>query len=519
MPSNPQRSAYLIVAGVAAIFLFRLAWHWLAPIGSFVSQTPDDAYYYFQVARHVAAGAGSTFDGVNMTNGYHPLWLLVCSAVALAFDPAGIDLSALENQARTLLSLQWFVAVGGLVLLLRAIKPLIASNAWVLAVAACALPPVIYGCSDGLESGLVLLLVGAVIVSGLREAPLGPRPVLREFEWGALLSLAFLVRLDLALLCVSIGVYTTIALIRRRIDARTWLRKGLAWGIPVVAVALVYFIINQAMTGESTPISGSLKSTFPHPSGNRAHLPHLVMGAGLFVLTALGSRLTQHPGCRQMLVIGALFQATHLVYTALFMSWGVHAWHLTGFWPFALLATGVIADRFSERRRLLTIVAATTLLAGIVGQVAFLKGRSERAFQAQSYQAALWARQNVAGARLIGMSDCGVFGYFRGGGVVNLDGLINNRDYQNHLASQGLASYLHAQGIGFIAHHAVPAERIDADSDPYIYTRRAHRALFVKGSPTIELWQRDILYKGPAFADGRGVKHFVVWKWSRRPAL
>ena len=33
----------------------------------------DDAYYYLRVARNVAAGHGSTFYGIEASNGYHPL--------------------------------------------------------------------------------------------------------------------------------------------------------------------------------------------------------------------------------------------------------------------------------------------------------------------------------------------------------------------------------------------------------------------------------------------------------------
>ncbi len=40
--------------------------------------TRDDAYYYFKVAQNITEGNGSTFDGINPTNGYHPLWLIVC---------------------------------------------------------------------------------------------------------------------------------------------------------------------------------------------------------------------------------------------------------------------------------------------------------------------------------------------------------------------------------------------------------------------------------------------------------
>jgi len=40
--------------------------------------TTDDAFYYFKVAQNIAEGQGSTFDGLHLTNGYHPLWMLVC---------------------------------------------------------------------------------------------------------------------------------------------------------------------------------------------------------------------------------------------------------------------------------------------------------------------------------------------------------------------------------------------------------------------------------------------------------
>lgn len=40
--------------------------------------TRDDAYYYFKVAQNITEGKGSTFDGINPTNGYHPLWMVIC---------------------------------------------------------------------------------------------------------------------------------------------------------------------------------------------------------------------------------------------------------------------------------------------------------------------------------------------------------------------------------------------------------------------------------------------------------
>src|SRR3954447_11568710 len=61
--------------------------------------TFDDAFYYFGIARNVAHGHGSTFDGIDPTNGYHPLWMLM----AVPVYAAGLDGT---TAVRVLLALQ-----------------------------------------------------------------------------------------------------------------------------------------------------------------------------------------------------------------------------------------------------------------------------------------------------------------------------------------------------------------------------------------------------------------------------
>ena len=48
----------------------------------------DDAFYYFGIAKHVVTGKGFTFDGLNRTNGFQPLWqLLILPIFAIFKDP------------------------------------------------------------------------------------------------------------------------------------------------------------------------------------------------------------------------------------------------------------------------------------------------------------------------------------------------------------------------------------------------------------------------------------------------
>ncbi len=47
------------------------------PIPTQLDKTlPDDAYYYFLTARNAAEGRGASVDGINPSNGWHPLWML-----------------------------------------------------------------------------------------------------------------------------------------------------------------------------------------------------------------------------------------------------------------------------------------------------------------------------------------------------------------------------------------------------------------------------------------------------------
>ena len=47
----------------------------------------DDAFYYFQIAWHMANGEFSTFDGgITRTSGYHPAWLFLITPFYWVFD-------------------------------------------------------------------------------------------------------------------------------------------------------------------------------------------------------------------------------------------------------------------------------------------------------------------------------------------------------------------------------------------------------------------------------------------------
>ncbi len=115
----------------------------------------DDAYYYFKVAQNISEGRGSTFDGINLTNGYHPLWTLVSVPI---FALARFDIIL---PLRVLVLVMAAFSVIAAILLFRLLKKPMGEPIAMLAAAYWALDMTVHGIITqlGLETGLVALSV------------------------------------------------------------------------------------------------------------------------------------------------------------------------------------------------------------------------------------------------------------------------------------------------------------------------------------------------------------------------
>ncbi len=178
----------------------------LAPPHSLLNWFPtDDAFFYFKVAQNIAEGRGSTFDGFGLTNGYHPLWLLVCVPV---FWLARYDLYLPLRVLVLLLGLlQW----GSAWLLFRWLRAGLRLPAALLGSAFWALYPYLHTLTarNGLETGLSAFFLLAVL------AYLS-RPGFSLWRAGLLAALAFLSRLDNIFLLSLLGLWLALPPQRRK---------------------------------------------------------------------------------------------------------------------------------------------------------------------------------------------------------------------------------------------------------------------------------------------------------------
>lgn len=423
--------AVVLYAGLVAVSI----WNAGVPL------THEDGFYYFAIARHLAAGAGSTFDGLHPTNGYHPLWLLVLSAVHAA-APAGRALiygTALQGAL-------WVASAVGLLVVARklvgAMPAFLAVLVWV-------------GLTDRIAlAGLEWTLHALLVVAGAWAWQRRGRTPRQALSLGILLSFTALARLDAVLLAGALAL----AVLRDEGGAvRDRVRRGLAVAGPVAAALVAYAAVNLAMFGHAQPVSASAKMLWSRALLDRD--PHFQAGGwfwakaqsalwmarhldsawvlGLVVGTVGAAVVSFTPAgkctraLRPFVAAGALQLAAYVL---------LHHGELSyARWYYVLqplLAALVAADllewtlaRVRARRMAGALACGLAVAVTAAGLWRWRREESRLGSRIPLLEAAAWVAAELPTDARIGSWNAGTLGYLSGRTVVNLDGLVNSWDY------------------------------------------------------------------------------------------
>ncbi len=427
-------------------------------------QLLDDGYYYLQVAWNISRGAGSSFDGIHSTNGYHPLWQMALVPLHwIASKPAAAWLAV---GLQTLL-----FAASGLVLC-RLVRR--AGGGTGAATAACVFWVLNMwlwgkGAMSGMETGLLLLLFGTCLNLLLRTLRTGGG----GWRLGAFLALATAARLDSAALAAAAAA----VLLARRMRG-----QALRAAVPTVAYLAVYLSLNALLFGGATPVSGYVKSQTGRAllsrlvrHGDTAALSHAASNLG--ELVTLGGRLPAWAalaclalvaaaaaaawrrggeGLRGLMAATGIYGALLLGFYALLYPSLLGAY--TYYWlPLIYALTGVAfasLSGFGRRLRGWTVTSALVLLSAfdLVYAADRLRSWSFTVPEGQRPEAAgVRFLNSLQGDVLVGSWDAGYVGWRCRHPVVNLDGLVSSYRYQEFLEEHGVEEWILQEGITHVA--------------------------------------------------------------------
>jgi hypothetical protein len=495
---------WALVAGAAACLLVlpQLVFSLAAPDHSVVGKyfDTDDAYYYFQIARNIAAGHGSTFDQVTLTNGFHPLWMAVLVPIyAVAHGDPFFPL-------RVILVVQsifhWLAALFLLLALRRvglgfagaicALLWLMLSPRWNMDVL------------NGTEMALNLCLTASLLfllALAASMAPAGNRrtpPLWLAALIGLNIGLLFLARLDNVFMLLVLGAgYVVILLWKgglRSIELGRLVQHGFVLILPLAVFGLAYVVLSLFVYGAFLPVSGQVKhywysiggSVFgPPPLGplsslaayfsrasskvvsgpivgldrywalRRAALP---VAAG-FVFGGLRGRraLLGAAGLLTACLIGA--SLIHPAYYALVGYVQSREWYwvteyMAILWLIALGLSGLLEVRLPPAWRL--VVAGVAITAMLVwrlpGYAAWVAGQFQfRPSDGSDYfDRAAFLERHTPPSAVIGTPNAGGLAYLSDRRVVNIDGLVNSYGFLAAMRNGQADRYLEQMGVDYI---------------------------------------------------------------------
>jgi hypothetical protein len=300
----------------------------------------DDFFYYLRIAQHIAAGHHSTFDGTHLTNGYHPLWMLVISALVWLFGSGSAFFYALQSVLLLCVLVTYFFIA-------RTLAGVAPRTGWAPQwIAAGLATSAITLAAGGMEVALAIPLVSALVY--YRLCVFSWRPW-RAFLLGVLSAAAVLARLDLALLAVTMAVldvslHAEVSVVRR-------LQCSLAYLCGASPVG-VYLVLNKRWFGTPMPVSGQAKEMrFHHwPSSSLLHfffsppqLYFMVYPLLLAIIAAIIALVAWHPVWQAALRGRIACVVALLVFPFLFLATlsMLSDWHLWAWYGYPLVVAGI----------------------------------------------------------------------------------------------------------------------------------------------------------------------------------
>ena len=458
----------------------------------------DDAYYYFTIGRNWAHGHASTFDLIDRTNGYHPLWQ------GISIIPYLVGLDGLAA-VRTLLVLQLALWAGALLLVARIVST--AVDGWkrlgdeaagqrfceavVVAafVALCTNPFLFKMTVNGLESGVVVPVGAALCALAIRiRGRFITRATTRE-RWltGALLALAFLARTDAIILIGVLAVWCGFDADRSNMRLAERLRRGLEILAIPVAVVVVYLALNWAYFGTALQISGTVKRLPITPM--RALLVAIWAVLCLTLLTRsrrAPKRSSRAPATRRFVASTGFYGVfcVALVGYYLLLQEVPYLWYfaplaLYGTLLLVLLVADLVEGAFVEAsERAGTVSAFATrapalillgpLVIAMVWSVPATIDPASRSLLVNDAASGRWINSHLPPNARIASWDAGAIGYFAHRRVVNLDGVVNSRDYFDARRNGWTSDFLADRQVTWVANHGGAVQGHDPDINAQI---------------------------------------------------
>ncbi len=433
-----------LALGVGLAVRLMIAW---LPVQELIMRfNADDAYYYLTIARNVVTGRGVSFDGIALTNGFHPLYLL------LLLPLFWVTSSAIELNVHLALSLLAICNVLTTLPLYTIVKRMWRQEAALIAAIAWLFNPWVVAITlMGVESALYVLLMAWTLCVYMEWR--SEHRITRLVALGLLAGLTILARTDGIFLAVGMAI-DLLGGVRR--EKGIW-RALMIFGSSVGIVLLPWLLWNWLTFGTVAQTSGmailygqvyemspTVLRVFSSIQMFLLTLVLLMFQGSVIVLALLITAIVSRKERASASGVGGsgVSGRVLVIYAVLwFAFYAVYFRHrqLWYFLPMVFIATLSIGKVYRIWQALLPRAVGRLRFAVLVFysvtfvfSLGFWESNRLALYPAQAngYIIAQWVSANTEPQARIGTWNAGVVGYLSTRMIVNLDGVVNNELYR-----------------------------------------------------------------------------------------
>ena len=423
------------------------------PFNFILNFAHDDSFFYIKTAENFSKGLGSTFDGVNPTNGYHPLYFL--TLVIIFIIPEYLFNASPETLYRLVFSLHTVLIIFISFFVFKSLKLILKEkfNNIFISILFLLLASFVFIRDYGLESHLAILFLSIFLYIKSKELTgEGEYPIIKSI----LLSLIFLSRTDFVFSLIPFVLTTDVYLSHEK-------KRYSNYSVSILLfTVLLYYTSNYIFFGHLETVSGKLLNGFPRflfvsniktlitdPAklyNQFARIIFLIVSFVVFTLYFFKKGKEQEK-VRKYLVLIFAMGAGSLFFTLIHLCFNVYSireWYMT--LP-VFVSIIMISLVFSEIKYLnvVSVILAIVLFIGV-----FYGSRIGNYKYNYGYKYAKELNKIIPKDDIIYQVDyCGVTAFFSDRKIINGDGLINSFEYTDYLKAGKIGEYMKMKNVKY----------------------------------------------------------------------
>ena len=406
--------------GVIALFLY-------IPIKLLLSTnivqfTPDDGFYYLTLARHFANSGKWTFDGIHATSGFHLLWAYLLAVISFIIRPS-VDTFPILGLAMS------FLIIVGMIIYADRTQSAI-TMLWLLFLITT--PIFIYNSISLTEFCLVVLCSYCVIND--------KHPLIFSML-GGLARTEFIV--------IPLTVFTIQLILSKKYNYKILLIGIIGIGIVVLHTFIitgefiqssalikherVQYYSSNVLLNNSLYLSTNFFYAYSFQAKKIVFVIIIILAFILIIRNRYNNKAFQELNISLSLI---------LVFTGLYWnSADVQGWYVGVFFvPVFIIGKYTVQE--------VNIVPAYLILVCAILYNLSFKYQPYYPHQEYTSRAARYLSENKLDGKVASWN-AGIIGYYEGGNVINLDGLVNNSIYP-YIKSNNVPEYLKKENIRYI---------------------------------------------------------------------